>query len=362
MNLTKPATPSLTTKHHFELLDGLRGIAAVAVVIFHFMEFIKPDYHDNFVAHTYLAVDFFFCLSGFVIAYAYDQKLQTLGLVTFLRLRLIRLHPLVVIGSVLGLLTFLFDPFSNLYQTYASKLVGMFVASCLMIPYPLVHERYYNLFHLNPPTWSLFWEYVTNLIYALILVRLPNKVLWALTIVAATCLIYEAHRSTNLGVGFGGDNIIGGAFRAFYSFLAGMLVFRSGWVIKSNLGFASMAVLLVLAFLVPFSKSVNWFVDPILVIVYFPFLIALGAGAQTNAASAQICKFSGDISYPLYMTHYPFLWIVYSYIEVNKPTIPQLTILTVVGTILLIINAYLIMRFLDIPVRNYLKKSLRKTL
>jgi peptidoglycan/LPS O-acetylase OafA/YrhL len=99
-----------------------------------------------------------------------------------------------------------------------------------------------------------------------------------------------------------------------------------------------------------------------LVIVYFPFLIALGAGARTNAASARICKFSGDISYPLYMTHYPFLWIVYSYIEVRKPTIPQLTILTVVGTILLIINAYLIMRFLDIPIRNYLKKSLRETL
>lgn len=131
---------------HFETLDGLRGIAAIAVVIFHFMEFIAPDYRDNFIAHAYLAVDFFFCLSGFVIAYAYDGKLQTLGILLFVKLRLIRLHPLVLIGSLLGLITFVFDPYSKLYPLYASKTVGMFVASCLMVPYPLVHERYFNLF------------------------------------------------------------------------------------------------------------------------------------------------------------------------------------------------------------------------
>jgi peptidoglycan/LPS O-acetylase OafA/YrhL len=362
MSSTNSTVASLTTKHHFDILDGLRGIAAVAVVIFHFMEFIAPHYHDNFIAHAYLAVDFFFCLSGFVIAYAYDQKLPTIGVIPFLKLRLIRLHPLVVIGSVIGLLTFLFDPFSKLYLTYAGKLVPMFVASCLMIPYPLVHERYYNLFHLNPPTWSLFWEYVANVLYAIVLIRIPNKVLWILTIIAAGCLIYEARHSTNLGVGFGGDNIIGGGFRAFFSFLAGMLVYRSGWVITSRLGFVAMAVLLLIAFLIPFSKQVNWLVDPGIVIFYFPFLIALGAGTRPSAASARICKFSGDISYPLYMTHYPFLWIVYSYMQASKPSVPQLIVITIVGTVLLIINAYLIMCFLDIPIRNYLKKALTKTL
>ncbi|QKZ14970.1 acyltransferase family protein [Spirosoma sp. KUDC1026] len=361
MSSTNPVQAPLTQKHHFEILDGLRGIAAVAVVIFHFMEFIAPDYHDNFIAHAYLAVDFFFCLSGFVIAYAYDQKLSALGIIPFLKLRLIRLHPLVVIGSVIGLLTFVFDPFSKLYQAYSGKLVPMFVASCLMIPYPLVHERYYNIFHLNPPTWSLFWEYVANGLYALLLIRISNKVLWILTIIAAGCLIYEARHSTNLGVGFGGDNVIGGGFRAFFSFFAGVLVYRSGWVITSRLDFVAMAILLLIAFLIPFSKSVNWFVDPGIAIFYFPFLIALGAGARPRAALARICRFSGDISYPLYMTHYPFLWIVYSYMQVNKPPISQLVIITIAGTILLIINAYLIMRFLDIPIRDYLKKGLTKT-
>ena len=86
-------------KQHYEILDGLRGIAAVSVVVFHFMEIAVPDYSDSFIAHAYLAVDFFFCLSGFVIAYAYDSRLRQIGVGMFFKLRLIRLHPLVIVGS-----------------------------------------------------------------------------------------------------------------------------------------------------------------------------------------------------------------------------------------------------------------------
>src|SRR4051812_30959528 len=101
----------LKTKRHFEILDGLRGIAALAVVIFHFMEWVFSDYSKNFIGHGFLAVDFFFCLSGFVIGYAYDSRIGKMGVGAFFKTRLIRLHPLVVLGSVLGLVGFLLDPF-----------------------------------------------------------------------------------------------------------------------------------------------------------------------------------------------------------------------------------------------------------
>ncbi|MVM34114.1 acyltransferase family protein [Spirosoma sp. HMF4905] len=361
MSLNKSTAYPSTPTHHFELLDGLRGVAAIAVVIFHFMELIAPDYKDNFIAHAYLAVDFFFCLSGFVIAYAYDHKLQTIGILSFLKLRLIRLHPLVIIGSVIGLIAFIFDPFSNLHQVYADKIVIMFVASCLMIPYPLVRERYFNLFHLNPPTWSLFWEYVANLLYALVLVKLRPKPLWIVTAIAAMLLIWEARQANYLGVGFGGDTFWGGGIRALYPFLAGMIVYRSQWIIKSRLGFIPVSLLLLLTFFVPFSKSTAWFVDLGIVLIYFPFLIALGAGTRPGAAMAKICRFSGEISYPLYMVHYPFIWLVLSYMEVKKPPIGQLTMITLMGVFLLICFAYVVMRFLDIPIRNYLKRVLTKT-
>ncbi|MCH5684177.1 acyltransferase [Niabella sp. W65] len=97
-------------KRHFDTLDGLRGVAAIAVVVFHFMEFAAPRYEDSFIGHGYLAVDFFFCLSGFVIAYAYDNKISQIGFGQFFKQRLARLHPLVVIGSVIGLIAFVFDP------------------------------------------------------------------------------------------------------------------------------------------------------------------------------------------------------------------------------------------------------------
>ncbi|WP_184542354.1 acyltransferase family protein [Mucilaginibacter sp. FT3.2] len=351
----------LKSKQHFQILDGLRGVAAIAVVIFHFMEFAVPDYKDNFIAHSYLAVDFFFCLSGFVIEYAYDAKIKSIGTLQFFKLRLIRLHPLVIIGSVLGLLTFLFDPFSDLYAAYtAGKLYLMFLASCLLIPFPAVHERYFNLFHLNPPTWSLFWEYIANIFYAFVLVKIRNKVLWVLVVIGAVALGFESAHSGYLGVGWGGENVWGGGIRVFYSFLAGILVYRSRYIIKSRLGFIAMGILLAIVFLIPFAEKTNWITDPVVVIFYFPFLIALGAGAQLNPKRNNICKFLGDISYPLYMVHYPFLWVFLSYVEAKKPTIGNMEIIIPIAVILLTGLAYVILRFVDVPVRKYLTGWVKK--
>ncbi|WP_345234767.1 acyltransferase [Olivibacter ginsenosidimutans] len=353
----------LKTKQHYAFLDGLRGIAAIAVVIFHFMEIATPDYKDNFIAHSYLAVDFFFCLSGFVIAYAYDNKIRQIGTASFLKLRLIRLHPLVIICSVIGLLAFIFDPFSNLHAKFTTtQVLLLFLSSCFLIPYPLVPERYFNLFHLNPPTWSLFWEYIANVFYVLVLFKQSNKILRCLVLLAAFLLGYESYRSGYLGVGWGGDNFIGGGIRIFYSFLAGMLVYRTNWIIRTKLRFIPLAALLALVFFIPFSESLNWVIDPLLVIFYFPFLIALGAGTGVNSTPSAICKFLGNISYPLYMVHYPFIWIFMSYVERYKPALGHMAIIIPVAVMLLIGLAYLIMVTLDIPFRQYLKDKMKKHL
>lgn len=361
MNIVEPNNDIFKTKQHFEILDGLRGVAAITVVIFHFMEFVVPDYNKSFIAHAYLAVDFFFCLSGFVIAYAYDNKFQKLGTVSFLKLRLIRLHPLVLIGSIIGLLAFVFDPFSNLYGTYGPwNTILMFLASCFLIPFPMVHERYFNLFHLNPPTWSLFWEYIANIFYALILNKLHKKILWVLAIIAGILIFYEAKKSGFLGVGWGGDNITGGGVRVFYSFLIGMVVYRSNWIIKSRLGFIGTSILLSCAFFFPYSDKIAWLTDPIIVVFYFPLLVALGAGARLTSMLTKVCKFSGEISYPLYMIHYPFMWLFLSYIEVTKPSMSKMVIIISIATLLLIGLAYLITIFIDIPFRKFLKVGLSR--
>ncbi|WP_412468651.1 acyltransferase family protein [Pedobacter sp. KLB.chiD] len=358
MIIAENKTNLLAGKQHFEILDGLRGIAAIVVVIYHFMEIAITDYNKNFLSHGFLAVDFFFCLSGFVIAYAYDSRAPHLGWLQFVKVRLIRLHPLVVIGSVLGLLTFLFDPFSDFYPVYGfGKTLFLFLASVFLIPYPLMPERYTNLFCLNAPAWSLFWEYIANIFYILILYKLNKKVLIVLALAGAACLVYIGVKvpNGNLGGGWGGQNFWDGGARVLYSFTAGMLVYRFNWIIKNKLGFPGMIVLLLAAFLFPYADAYNWITEPIIVVLYFPLLVALGAGTAVNPASKNICKLSGEISYPLYMTHYPFVWVFLTYVAVVKPGVDTLWSVIPVSVIFLIVLAYLVMKFIDIPLRKYLK-------
>src|SRR4051812_34823832 len=159
-------------KPHFVVLDGLRGVAALGVVIFHFMEMVIWNYSKLWIGHGFLAVDFFFCLSGFVMGYAYDDRIGQMGLGQFFKVRLIRLQPLVVLGAVLGLIAFYGNPFGVIPGYGVGRVALLFVLSLLMIPYGAMKERSQNLFSLNAPAWSLFWEYVANLVFGLGLYRI----------------------------------------------------------------------------------------------------------------------------------------------------------------------------------------------
>src|ERR1700748_2101884 len=218
MNTLNPEI--LKTKQHFEILDGLRGVAALAVVTFHFMEWAYTDYSANFIGHGFLAVDFFFCLSGFVIGYAYDDRISQMGVSEFFKSRLIRLHPLVISGSILGLLAFLFDPFGGHPELYSTgKLIFTFLCSILLIPFPTIADRGFNLFSFSAPAWSLFWEYIANIVYALVLYKIARRLLLLLTILAALGICFVAYRSGNLMGGWSGPTFWDGSARVAYSFL-----------------------------------------------------------------------------------------------------------------------------------------------
>jgi len=350
----------LQSKQHYEILDGLRGVAAIAVVTFHFMEIVFSDYSKNFIGHGFLAVDFFFCLSGFVIAYAYDSRISRMGLKAFFTARIIRLHPLVVLGSILGLIGFLWDPFVAPPAGYGfGKLALLFVTSILMIPYPVVAERWFNLFNLNAPSWSLFWEYVANIVYGVVLWRLNRRVLLGLLVIAAVGILYVSHSAGNLMGGWSGGTFWQGGARIAYSFLAGMLVFRYKLILRNKLGFLGLSVMLLAALMMPYT-SFNWLAEALVVMVYFPLLIALGAGAGKHVATQAICNFSGKISYPLYMTHYMVMFAFANYLNQYKPGTTQLTWIIVIGLVVLIGFAWLAMVLYDMPVRKYLTNRMNQ--
>jgi len=320
------------------------------------MEWIFTDINTNFIGHGFLAVDFFFCLSGFVTGYAYDNRIGKIGLKEFFTSRLIRLHPLVALGAVLGLLGFLIDPFAAPSSLTVGKIALLFLSAFLLVPLPIMEERFFNLFAFNAPAWSLFWEYVANIAYALVLCRLGRKALGLLTLLTGATLCYLAFRAGVLAGGWSKDTFLHGMVRVAYSFTAGLFVFRSNWIIKNNIGFVGLAIVLSLAFIMP-GSAYNWLTESIAVVLFFPLIVSLGAGSTLSTRLTKICRFSGDISYPLYMTHYAAIWIFGNYYVAKNPTAGELTFIIVTGTFLLVGFAYIVMRFYDVPIRAYLNKK-----
>ena len=236
----------------------------------------------------------------------------------------------------------------------------LFITSLFMIPYPVVSERYFNLFNLNAPSWSLFWEYVANLVYATILFRASRKILSTVALIGAAALFYVGWQYGNILGGWNGETFFHGMARISFSFSMGMIVQRSGWIIKNKLGLLGMTVLLMLAFLTPYSEQSSWIVEPLIVVFYFPLLVSLGAGASLSSKHHKINKFSGDISYPLFMTHYPFMWVFANYVVVEQPTMAELAWIIPVSTIVLVAFAYVVSEFIDAPIRHHLRSLLTK--
>jgi len=181
-----PTSVYADTKPHYAVLDGLRGVAAITVVCFHIFEAFATSHLDQRINHGYLAVDFFFMLSGFVVGYAYDDRWKTMTIKEFIKRRIIRLHPMVVMGAIIGAVMFYFQGCSvwDVTKVTFSSLAIATLLNALLIPaIPGQEVRGLGeMFPLNGPSWSLFFEYIGNILYALIIRRFSTKVLAGLVV------------------------------------------------------------------------------------------------------------------------------------------------------------------------------------
>src|ERR1700761_2495429 len=202
--ITGQADRTTTGKEHFEVLDGLRGSAAILIVVFHVFNYsFGWNSSLTLLHHAYTAVDFFFGLSGFVVAYAYDDRWTRMSTLQFFRIRLIRLHPLVLIGATLGLLGYLLDPFGkSINHTSTPMLLLAYVTSLLLLPSPPVGGRHNESQALNGPAWSLMQEYLGNFAYALILRKLRAVTLGIIFVVMGVVLIWVANSQQSLDGGW----------------------------------------------------------------------------------------------------------------------------------------------------------------
>lgn len=358
------------TKPHYNILDGLRGVAALTVVCYHLFEAFATSHIDQRINHGYLAVDFFFILSGFVMGYAYDDRWNTMSIKDFIRRRLIRLHPMVVMGALIGAAMFYTQGCSVWDVTKIS--VGMLLLStllnALMIPVTTGFEirGVGEMYPLNGPSWSLMFEYIGNLLYALFIRRFSTRLLTVLVVLAGCGLTAFSVWGPlgDIGAGFAmtGADMTGGSLRLLFSFSAGLLLSRVFKPVKVRGAFWIGAVAIVTVAAIPRIGGsehlwMNGVYDAFCAVVLFPLLVYVGAsGRTTDRITTRICKFLGDISYPLYMVHYPFIYLYYAWVKNENLTFgesfPGAAALVVVSVAL----AWLCLKFYDEPVRKWLTK------
>lgn len=343
-------------KPHYPILDGLRGTAAILVVIFHLFEAYYPVPANHPMHHGYLAVDFFYLLSGFVVGYAYDDRWKRMGIWNFIKIRLVRLHPLVILGVLIGAIAFWFDPYTNGSQHVSLlKVIAVMLIGFTLLPSPDI-RGWGETHSLDGPCWSLLQEYIANLIYAIFGRKMSKAVLWIIVIISGIVLIIVAAWHGDVATGWGYDSFWIAIVRMMFPFFAGLLLFRSSKLIRIPMAYTVCSLMLIGLFFLPTFKY-NGLYEAACIIIAFPVIVAAGAGGKINGRWARLCKFSGDISYPIYIIHYPFIYIYTSWVVLKKPA-PQQIIPVACGLfVFFILLAYAALKLFDEPVRAWLKRK-----
>jgi peptidoglycan/LPS O-acetylase OafA/YrhL len=325
-------------------------------MLFHFSTELKLH-----VLHmAYLAVDFFFLLSGFVIAHAYEKRLASdLGFKTFAVQRVIRLYPMYIMGLLLALIPTILASEIGLPHQSRIPLTISFLFGMLFLPTPSgVWPHAHQVFPINGPAWSLSTEMGINLVYAAVLKYLSDKHLIALAIISAMLLVSSQY----LYNGLGGDtysDYLSGWIRVTFAFPAGVLLYRIFERRRSRPALRGAFPLSALLLISIFALRTYSLILMILAIfIVFPTVIWICADVQLGKMSNRVSRWLGEVSYPLYIIHIPILSLIsavdhWMYGQGAHPYL-KLTIYA----LLTLATARALNVFFDLPIRARLRAAL----
>lgn len=339
---------------HFETLDGFRGVAAIAVVLYHLGMWANRPW---LFAHGYLAVDFFFCLSGFIIAYIYGDRFDAgMKFKDFFVQRIIRLYPVIFIGMTMGLVF-------NLLRVVTDESLGFgfldvslaYAMSIFLVPFFGIKSPVgESIYPLNSPFWSIFFEIVINIFWALGLRRIKPGILFG---VSAMVSIIAFSQLEYMNIGGVWDQLPWGLLRVTVGFSAGLWVhqiYKAGFKVPS-VGAMPLALILAAIFSLPHWKSI-WF-DLACILVVFPGITLLGIVSVSDGWFGRCIDWAGRISYPIYGVHRPIALGLITIITkfYRGPFSSEVQI--VAGTVASLVGAYILVRWIDEPVRSWLRET-----
>lgn len=338
----------------FHTLDLLRGIAAIAVAGRHMGGAFR-----QWMPGSHLAVDLFFVLSGFVIAHAYAGRLAAgLGAGAFMRIRLIRLYPLYLLGSLMGVaFAVLAAVIGNPGQADVVTWLAAFGLMLAFLPAPFFND--YQLYPFNNVSWSLIWELAINAVYAVIAPYLSRAWLTAGLIVGAILIVVSAVQFDGLDNGSAVFNWIGGPQRVVFSFLAGIAVYRvwqAGGLAWLRVPPFIAALILLAVFIVRPDGSAPAF-DAITVLVVFPALV-LAATVEPSPDLRPLCLQLGIASYAIYALHVPLVRLLAAVLfRLGESLTTPVRAAVETGLLLVILGlALLADRWVDRPARAWLSQ------
>jgi peptidoglycan/LPS O-acetylase OafA/YrhL len=336
----------------FVVLDGLRGAAAVAVVTVHAS---SPTW-KALLPEAALAVDFFFALSGFVLAHAYGERFRNgLSVFEFVRARCVRFWPMLLAAFILALAYTLIGAAMRgnfnapLYKYLASIILGL---AFLPVP-PGFSTDPRVAFPIVGPSYTMFLELSVNLLFALLAARLSRSLLAAIVVLFAGLLIWTATEYGTIIEGWLWEGFIGAFPRVGYSFFAGALVYElwRPWRPPSMPAWCSF-LLLLLVFGMPASGA--WY-ELISVFAFFPALILFSAGARATERFEWVCRKIGSLSYGFYIIHVPvthFVEAIVPHFGVTPEVLDVWLVLLVVA--ISGVLTVLLTRFYESPFRRVL--------
>lgn len=346
----------------FHTLDALRGIAALGVVTFHMAQVFTPIT----AAGGYLAVDLFFMMSGVVLSHAYESRFRAgMGVLDFMRVRLIRLYPLYLLGTLFGIAVTLASMFGrNIQHWEASTLLHATLLALLFLP-NLSGRPINEMFPLNIPCWSLFLELVVNLLFVISWPVLSSRRLIGISLLTGGAVGMAIIYGGNADQGSTTSSIAIGLARTLFGFSIGVLIARhvrrSPRAVSNTRFFAILAIVGVAIAARPHGEwRMVW--DGVCVLAIFPLVVYWGTLIDPSPALQKVASFLGLTSYAVYVLHTPFSSVLNSMTRRfvasgGKLAAPYLGLAALV---LLLAGCWMIDRYFDMPLRRRLGLIIRK--